>query len=799
VKRTLALLLLVLSAQAGRAGPSAPEEETFFEVKVRPVLLDTCFRCHGGEKTSGGLRVDSRASLLKGGDGGPVLVPGRPDDSRLIQAIRHRPGADLRMPPRRRLPESTVSDLEAWVRRGAYWPASASGQTPATPAERHWAYRPVRKVEPPPDPSGWAAGPVDDFIAAGLRARGLRPAPPADKRTLLRRVTFDLVGLPPTPEEIAAFLGDASLDAYARVVDRLLASPHYGERWGRHWMDVVRYADTAGDNADYPVPEAARYRDYIIDSFNADRPYDAFVREQLAGDVLARGGPPGRYAEQVVATTYLALSRRYLTAPYEAWHLTLEDVIDTTGRAFLGLTLRCARCHDHKYDPVTRADYYALYGIFASTQFPYAGSEEFASMKKPREHFVPLAPAAETSAALATRGRQLDEVRAALGRLEKSGPREKVEALRAGLRTLERTNLPPDVPGAYAVCEGKPVDVPIQLGGDPDRPGPVVPRGVPKFLAGKASFAIAPGSSGRLELARWLTRPDHPLTARVLVNRVWQHHFGRGLVATPSNFGVRGSPPTHPELLDWLAATFVEDGWSIKKLHRRIVLSRTYQQASIADCVLRIADSSTPQSAIRNPQSADPGNLAYGRFGRRLDAEAIRDALLAASGRLDRGRPGPHPFPPLSSWGWTQHHPFKAVYPSDHRSVYLMTQRLQRHPFFALFDGPDPNVTTEARGTSTAPLQGLYFLNNPFVAEQARGLARRVRAAAADPARRYALACELTWGRPPTAAETEAALAYVRRYREEAARSGAAGDPEEEAWTSLARVLFCANEFVYID
>jgi hypothetical protein len=789
------MLLLSWVAVSAGGGTPAAADETFFELKVRPVLAGVCFRCHGGEKTSGGLRVDTRAALLKGGDSGPAIVAGDPDHSLLVRAVRHREGETLRMPPGKKLPSTVAADLETWVRRGAPWPATAGTARPFA-AGRHWAFQPVRKTQPPADPSGWAAGPVDCFIAAGLRAHGLRPAPEADRRTLLRRVTFDLTGLPPTPGESAAFLADESPGAYEQVVERLLASPAYGERWGRHWLDVARYADTAGDNADYPVPEAALYRDWVIDAFNADLPYDAFVREQLAGDLLAARGPRRDYAGRVVATTFLGLSRRYLTAPYEHWHLTLEDAIETTGRAFLGLTLRCARCHDHKYDPVTREDYYALYGIFASTQFPYAGSEEFASMHRPREHFVPLVPPAEAAPHLEARRRRLDEVRAEIARQAKAegakgakGPPNPSPLLvqrRAELATLERTNLPPELPGAYAVSEGKPTDVPVQLTGDPARPGPVVHRGVPKFLQGKEAVRIPASSSGRLELARWIASPDNPLTARVMANRVWQHHFGRGLVTTPSNFGLRGQPPSHPELLDWLAATFVEEGWCVKALHRHVVLSRTYRLASTPD----------PEAAAR-----DPGNVWYGRADRRrMEAECVRDAMLAAAGRLDRRRPGPQPFPPLSSWGWTQHNPFKAVYPSAHRSIYLMTQRLQRHPFLALFDGPDANVTTDVRGSSTVPLQALYLMNDPFVREQAEGLARRVTAADSDPAGRFARACELTWGRPPTPAESGGALEYLRHYAQELARTGTSpGDIEREVWTSLARVLLCSNEFIYLD
>jgi hypothetical protein len=513
---------------------------------------------------------------------------------------------------------------------------------------------------------------------AKLREQGLRPVGPAGKRALIRRVTFDLIGLPPTPEEVERFVADATQDAYPQVVERLLASPHYGERWGRHWLDVAHYADTAGDNADYPIPEIRLYRDYVIDAFNADKPYDEFVREQLAGDILARRGPRERYAERLVATGFLALARRYATAPYEFWHLSLEDAIATTGSAFLGLTLRCARCHDHKFDPITTEDYYALYGIFAGTTFPYTGSEEFASMKKPREHLVPLLPPDEVAAWVKVR--------------------------------RGKWGIPAEVPAAYAVSEGKPVPTRVHRQGNPDTPGPVAPRGVPKFLEGERPVRVPEDGSGRLQLAEWLTRPEHPLTARVMVNRIWQHHFGRGIVGTPSNFGLRGEPPTHPELLDYLAGEFVRGGWSVKAVHRLILLSRTYQLASDEDA---------------ENEGKDPTNRWYWRHTRRrLDAEAVRDAMLFVAGNLDRGRPGPHPFPPVGQWRWTQHMAFKEVYPSAHRSVYLMTQRLQRHPFLALFDGPDTNESTAARGSSTVPLQALYLMNNPSPRRQAEGLAR---------------------------------------------------------------------------
>jgi cytochrome c553 len=780
--RFLALLGLALAASAAAGAPPGPDAETAFELKVRPVLAGTCLRCHGGAKVSGGLRVDSRAALLKGGDSGPAVVPGDPDNSLLLRAVR-RTHETLRMPPDKKLSDAEVADLAAWVKGGAPWPAA----TRPFAADTHWAFRPVRAADPPPDPSGWADGPVDRFIASGLRAHGLKPVAPADKRTLLRRVTFDLTGLPPTPEEVDDFLADTSAGALARVIERLLASPAYGERWGRHWLDVARYADTAGDNADYPVPEARLYRDYVIDSFNADKPYDRFVRDQLAGDILAKEGPPEKYAEQVAATGFLALSRRYATAPYELWHLTLEDTIDVTGQAFLGLTLRCARCHDHKFDPVTQKDYYGLYAVFAATTFPYGGSEELASKGFPRQNMAPLVPPAEAAPRLEAHRRKLEQLQKQIDEGAKNKlPQDKLKALREELKALRRPGLPADLPAAYAVSDGKPVPQAVHLRGEPATPGPAVERGVPRFLAGDRVIRWPADGSGRRELADWVADAKNPLAARVMVNRIWQHHFGRGLVGTPSNFGVRGEVPTHPELLDWLADRFVRDGWSIKALHRHIVLSKTYQLSSAADS----ADA-----------ARDPDNRYRWRFDRRrLDAEALRDALLMVGGRLDRTRPGPHPFPSAAGWGWTQHNPFKAVYLSHHRSVYLMTQRIQRHPYLALFDGPDANHSTGKRTSATVPLQALYLMNNPFVREQAEGLARRLLAASPDPAGRVGHALALAWGRPAAPEEVAQGVAYVRRYAEELARAGTPEAGRElEAWTSYARVVLTANEFLYVD
>ncbi len=785
------------------AGPPARAMDERFEAEIRPVLVQTCFPCHGGKKTGGGLRVGTRDELVRGGESGPAVVPNQPEQSVLIQAIKYG-DESLKMPPGKKLPGSTIAAFTRWVEAGAPWPERVRPAPTATAASppRHWAFEPVKPVQPPPDPTGWSVHPIDRFIAAKQRAAGIRPGADADRRTLIRRVSFDLIGLPPAPEEIARFVADDRPDAFVRVVEQLLASPHYGERWGRHWMDVAHYADTAGDNADYPVPELARYRDYVIDALNSDLPFDRFVREQLAGDILAGQAGPEGVSAPIVATGFLALSRRYATAPYELWHLTLEDAIETTGRAFLGLTLRCARCHDHKYDPVAQRDYYALYGIFASTRFPYAGSEELQTKGFPRQNFVPTAASDVVAACVRARDDRKKSLEQEIAALERAGAGKsksppvktgqadlaRLARLRREHERLRRAGLPPDLPCAYAVTEGQAQNVALQRGGDPDRAGPVVARGVPRlgFTRGASPQEVGAGASGRLELAQWITRADNPLTARVIANRIWQHHFGRGIVATPSNFGVRGEPPSHPELLDWLAARLVASGWSIKDLHRQILLSRTYALASDFD----------DRNAV-----VDPGNRWLWRFDRqRLDAESIRDAMLAVSGELDRRQPAAHPFPAIEDWHWTQHGAFKAVYASQQRSVFLMTQRLVKHPFLAVFDGPDTNTSTDVRPRSTVPLQALYLMNNPFIQEQSAAFARRLLREAGDIPSRLERGWELAWGRPPSATENERARRYLATCSAAARAGGIRIDREElEAWTSLARILLTANEFLYID
>lgn len=850
-----------LSVQHSAAPVEAVNQEPsregveFFEKKIRPVLEAQCYMCHNSKskKPQGGLVLDTREGMLKGGASGEAaVVPGDPEKSLLIKAIRHT-DAKLQMPPGAQLPADQIKDFEAWVKMGA--PDPRAGDAPKSTAgwqtddfneaRKFWSYQPVKDSPPPPVKNkSWAKSPVDQFVLAKLEEKSLKPAAPADKRTLIRRATFDLTGLPPTPDEVEAFLRDKSADAFARVVDRLLTSPHYGERWGRHWLDVVRYADTSGCNSDFPIPSAYRYRNYVIKSFNADKPYDQFVREQIAGDLMT-GKTDAEKQERIVATGYLALSRRFGSRNNEN-HLTIDDTIDNVGRTVLGLSVSCARCHDHKFDPIPAKDYYALYGIFGSTRYAFPGTEIYPHTKD----FVALGTPGEAAklnkwqtelAALDDKLENLNVERAGLERKAKAA-KKTTEAAKEGLKetakeeavkekgrgvkekeeegkggkgkgeeekgdtvpaartvTVVKAEIaevkariddleesPPRVEKAYAVSEGKAANARIQRKGEPKNLGDEAPRGFLQILGGQKLLEEAKDGSGRLELAGWLTDKQNPLTARVMVNRIWQRHFGKGLVQTPNDFGVRGKAPTHPELLDYLAARFVESGWSTKAMHRLMMLSRAYQMSSADDA----------QSA-----SLDVSNDYLWRFNRRrLDAEEIRDAMLAASGALDRRMGGAHPFPAESEWRYTQHKPFIATYESDQRSVYLMQQRIKKHPFLEVFDGADTNATTAERAISTTPIQALFMMNDPLVHKQADNLAVRVGMAYASEPERVDYAYRLAFGRPATPSEIRDGIAYLRQSRRDMKDAQMPVDQQSRAaLASYLRVLFSSNEFLFVD
>ena len=1235
------------------------KSDLLFENSIRPVLVETCFRCHGDSKISGMLRIDSREALMQGGESGAAIVPGKPEESLLVMVIRRQADVSA-MPPEKEksLRPDQIAAFEKWIRDGAHWPETAK----KFEHQLHWAFQPVHEVPPPTvHDSEWVRNDIDAFVRSKQEAASLDPTPPADKQTLIRRATFDLTGLPPTSEAVAAFENDTASDAYETLIDRLLASSHYGERWGRHWLDVVRYADTAGETADYPVPLAWRYRNYVIDSFNADKPYDEFLREQIAGDILANQGPPERYAEQVTATGYLAISRRFGFDSENYHHLTIQDTIDTLGQSVLGLSLGCARCHDHKFDDLSMTDYYGLYGIFDSSRYSFPGSEQkqkirsmvpllaqnesipkwrqfdqrvgaiavrleqqklgvpaailrslndmdgdfelqapaaggsngvlvppwlyvgdiavtnaaqspfknlyargkvgasvpagaqayriaqslypqrssssggnvyvnldfrvavpdastsrahqfwigarsdapavtvrissdmvalkisdtttqigtlkpnewhnlqlkidlehksvsgtlgipgaltsfdgvplsanwrgtidYVTLESPAESeipfstiefdnlgvqdspipavttelrgmvnadgtdlaalskelqdltgtdsdfeaqlndsppatpwnpgpnsvvrltktaqspFVKIFPAGGLGIHMPNRGEydgfgltlpkpwnaadterlfacfdfrcsdvtaggdgswrfyvghgpgnsaaveiffngneffrrsgdakepvcainvgvwhhvQLElnlksksytgkissnssqsefagdlasgwdgmidysfidsyghiggirpaldvdnyEIRDAaftainssaddLDTSEYTSRRDRVREIRTQLVSAQNdtaktaqelnsllANGPFEM--AYGMAEGTPHNVRMQLRGEPSQPGAETPRGLIKALGGGPLPENTSGS-GRLELALWLTEPANPLTARVMVNRIWQYHFGHGLVKTPNDFGVRGLSPTHPELLDYLATQYVRHGWSIKSMHRLIMLSATYQQSSVAKV-----------SPAAVASGIDASHL-YTHFPRRrLSAEEIRDSILAVTGELDAAPGKEHPFPSPISWGFSQHGPFSAVYDHNKRSVYLMTQRLKRHPFLALFDGADPNASTADRLGTTVPTQALYFLNDPFVHAKADSWATRLQEKSLDESKQINHAYRTALVRAATAEELNNAADFLASYRMELTSIGQ-DNINHRALAAFLRTLIGSNEFLHVD
>ena len=1087
----LALCQAPISAGAEPAPGPAPSagDQDFFERQVRPILVERCLECHGATgKPKGGLRLTSRTDLLRGGESGPAAVAGKPDESLIVEAIGYID--EPKMPPKAKLADREIETLKRWVALGLPWPEARVEPRPALtltdPGWRiseeqraFWSFQPVKDGPPPAvREAGWPRSGLDRYVLAALEAKGLRPAPKADRRTLIRRATFDLTGLPPAPEDVEAFLADDAPDAFARVLDRLLASPHYGERWGRHWLDVVRYADSfdaRGIGSPGDIAEAWRYRDWVVEAFNHDLPYDEFLTHQIAGDLLPPRDPGGLNTDGLVATGLLAIGNWGGGDADKEKLLTdiADDQVDVVSRAFLGLTVACARCHDHKFDPISTKDYYGLAGIFFSTHIlpdvgpktngppmlrvpletkaelarrdryfqqvaalekriteerdarkkEFAGelaaktavylkaaveyaelagdparpsvaafaaerglhafalrqwvealglSVEYPLMSKPLENVAgrpginvwkggPSTPSLTVNAndqevaietfklpprsvsvhpgpgngvvvswkspiagkvrisgrvadvdpvggdgiawAIALRHRRGFAAEIASGevanggnqafagpalaavavepgdvvqllvlpkkeysfdttvvemsiaqwdgpaawdltrdivtnvlqgnphadllghadvwrfedmadkpgpgglgidpaellssdeqaveravekvrsRLDLTGPkspfmvrteadesalpgeaRAAIQRIRDELATLKKGPPPPPIFANAAQDGGVPGsphagthDVRVHVRGSYARLGDLVPRHFPVVLAGECPPSI-PSGSGRLELARWLASPENVLTARVIVNRIWQHHFGQGIVRTPSNFGKLGERPTHPELLDHLAARFVADGWSIKRLHREIMLSSTYQQSSEA----------APES-----RRADPENRLLGRMDRRrLEAEAVRDSLLAVSGRLDPARGGP------------SLRDFKGA----RRTLYITTIRSDRSTFGPLFDAADSTAMVDRRTVSTVAPQALFLLNNPFVLDQALALARRALSERSTDEERIDRVYALLFGRAPDAEERRIGLDLI-----------AVDGPAEAAWQAYCQVLLCANEFVYID
>ena len=757
------LILSTIALQA-MAADMTPDQRSFFESRIRPVLVKQCYECHSqnSKKLGGKLLLDAPSEMIAGGESGPTLIPGKPDDSLIIQALRY---DGLEMPPKKRLPEPVVHDFITWVKMGAPDPRADLPKTAVKTVTKDkaalWSYQPVTNPQPPAVKSGdWPRDRIDRFVLAKMEANGLSPATDAPAAMLVRRLYFDLTGLPPP-------LDQSMPPDLPALVDRLLDSPQFGERWGRHWLDVARYAESNGNDGlsrNPSFPHAWRFRDYVIRAFNEDMPYDRFITEQLAGDLLPADSPAQRDA-QLIATGLLALGAKPAKAMNDNFEMdVVADQINVIGSGIMGLSVGCARCHDHKTDPIPTRDYYALAGIFRSTETLW-GAAAHQGLTAPQTPLHELQAAAKIS----------------------------VQPAAEAIISKHKPHRPPaapafkyasDAPLAMGAREARAViDCKLNIDGDSKKLGPAVPRG---FLSacGAAAVQIPDAKqSGRLQLARWLASPQHPLTARVMVNRVWQHLFGEGLVRTPDDFGTTGERPTHPELLDHLATRFMREGWSIKRLIRSIVLSRTYQLSSLCDNQMR---------------EKDPDNLLLARHNRRrLDAEALRDAMLAATGDLN----------PQPSQGSLIQHQNVLVnelpplhQPSRHRSVYLLMLRNSMPPELTPFNLPDSTTITGRRDNSALATQSLYLLNNDFLVEQSRRFAERVMLTSNDTTRRIQSAYQQAFARTPTGSEIQRAHDFIR---EADLMLVSTGNDENgrlsNAWAAFCQALLASNELRYVD
>jgi hypothetical protein len=820
------LLAILLAATGGasatRAQAPAGDPVLFYETEVKPILQSHCLRCHGAEeKIKGKLNFTTRAGLLKGGESGPAISLDKPGESLLLQAISYT-NDDLKMPPKGKLPKAQTDILTQWVHMGAPYGKAAAVVKHGPPkvddeAKRFWSFKPVvRPSVPVVKNQAWVKNPIDAFLLAKLEAAGLAPAPPADRVALLRRVYYDVIGLPPTPQEVEEFLNDKSADAYEKVVDRLLASPHYGEQWARHWLDLVRYAETNSFERDSPKPNVWRYRDYVIRAFNDDMPYDRFLREQLAGDELDEVTH-----DTIIATGYYRLGIWDDEAADKtlAFYDDLDDVLTTTGHAMLGLTINCARCHDHKLDPIPTKDYYRFLSFFHGIRRYGNGNEAQRSIG------APAALAREVKEAEAHR-KKLDKINKKLTAFDEAiqpqlpgGERDdfahdpnKVMILKRHVGKLltevefkayldlrkERSNLdakaPKSMQSALCVTEvgTRAPDAFILARGNPTAKGEKVEPGFPSVLTDLPAVIAEPKpgqkTSGRRRvLADWIAGDQNQLTYRVIANRIWQWHFGRGIVRSSSNFGYQGTPPTHPELLDWLASELVTNGKSIKKLNRLILLSQAYQISSLGD---------------KEALAKDPENDLFWRFNmRRLRAEEIRDSILAASGNLNAKKMfGPSIFPHIPKEvlagqsvpgnGWTESPPDEAA----RRSVYVHIKRSLSVPILVAFDVPDTDSGCPVRFTTTQPTQALGMINGHFLNEQATIFAGQVtKEAGIKRSDQVRTALWRVMQRAPSAQEIERGERFIERMQTEHGLSS------DEGLRRFCLIALNLNEFVFLD
>jgi mono/diheme cytochrome c family protein len=821
---------LVLASDTPKT--ATPEQVAFYETEIRPILTSHCLKCHGAEeKIKGGLNLTNRAEILKGGDTGPAFDEKKPKESILLKAI-HFKDEHLQMPPKGKLADAEIAKLEKWVTAGLAMPADkkpaasghAKGGVVTEEAKKYWAYQPVKK---PAVPAGSAANPIDRFLNVALQAKGLTPNPQADKVALVRRLYYDLTGLPPTPEQVDEFVKDTSPKAYEQLVDRLLASPHYGEKWGRHWLDLVRYAESNGYERDGPKPNAWRFRDYVIKSFNEDKPYDRFLKEQIAGDELWPSD-----TDAIIATGFYRLGTwdDEPADPKLALFDGYDDLVATAGQAFLATTFNCARCHDHKVDPIPAADYYRMVAFFRDVR-PFSETRSVTS-KFNSTDITPLERRKVYEAKLKERDAEVEKLKATMKPIEdaaikKMPPKDqlavddgkrdeivrkvpqflegeaktKYQEMRRKLNELTRMPLPPrDIALSVNHCDVKPATTFVMIRGNPNTPGKdEIKPGFPAVL-GLPTPEIpepAPGakSSGRRTvLANWLASPSNPFTARVFVNRVWQHHFGKGIVATPNDFGKLGEKPSHPELLDWLAATFVEGGWKLKPLHKRILMSDAYKRSSAGN-----------EAALK----VDPTNTLLWRFSmRRLNAEEVRDSMLAVSGSLDLKQFGPSVYPkipdeilagqsvPGDNWLASRGGGYDPKNPDagNRRTIYVCVKRSLQVPVMANHDQADTDSSCPVRYTTTVPTQALGMMNGEFANERATAFAERLTKEFGDDLpKKIAKAIRLTTGRVPSEKEIANDLAFLNDLQTKHGLSPA------KALQQYCLLALNANEFVYVD
>lgn len=826
MRDTLAVILVVLLTGAAWANDPDPVQLAFFEKTIRPILANHCYHCHSADtKPAGDLRVDDRNGLLMGGKSGPAIVVGKSDQSLLIRRVTR--GAKARMPAQGDpLTEEEIAALSRWINDGAVWPAVKVPVSLGQPRphyeelkKNHWAWQPLTRPDPPPvADSAWPSDPIDRFILAKLESKHLKPTADADRRTLIRRLTYDLTGLPATPAEIDAFVADTATDATAQLVDRLLASPRFGEQWGRHWLDVARYGESTGPSRNIPYPHAWKYRDHVMESINRDVPYNRFIQEQIAGDLL----PAQDDAEKNrlrIATGFLALGVKDVNQRFKVRFQmdNVDEQIDAVTRSILGLTVSCARCHDHKFDPVPQSDYYALAGIFTSTDnaagvrsLMGGGGLDYyapANLILLAGNLPPPPPEKleKLKKELAEAKKAWDAIRGTPEGLKLAAdgyPVQRPYRLKYEKLVNEFKNLADPAEAGLAthgVREAKTIgDTPLRIRGEAEKLGPTIPRGFLTAFSVPETPTIRPSASGRLELANWLTHPGNPLTARVAVNRIWAHLFGRGLVSTVDNFGVTGAPPTHPELLDYLASRFIAEGWSTKKLIRTLVLTRAYRLSA---------------EATEGHRQSDPANtLLWRHTPRRLTAEEIRDSLLAVAGRLQLQSPGPSPVSQLKMIELrdSSNEAKKIMDRADasqHRSVYLPLIRGLTPHQLEPFDPVEQTLVTGSREKTTVPSQALFLLNAPFVLHQAQVVSDSLRAGSISESERIVNAYRRVLGRYPSDSESSRVSRFLECYRatmkpedipvDSPVRSkpGSKFDPAPPAWQAFVQGLLGSAEF----